>query len=117
VIPGSQRRHRLARPADGSTSPPGAIPVLVDAGTAVIVDRRLWHARGDNSSDRTRKALFYAYTHRWIRARDELGLDSADLAALDPVKRQLLGAGTSAIGHWIPTEEDVPLRALVEAGS
>jgi hypothetical protein len=33
------------------------------------------------------------------------------LAAFDPVRRQLLGRGTGAIGHWIPTEEDVPLRA------
>ena len=33
------------------------------------------------------------------------------LDRLDPVKRQLLGAGTSALGYWIPTDEDVPLRA------
>ena len=58
----------------------------------------------------TRKALFYAYTYRWIRPRDELRLDPELLEAATPTRRQLLGVGTSAIGHWIPSEEDVPLR-------
>ena len=75
-----------------------------------MFDRRLWHARGDNVSEVTRKALFYAYTYRWIRPRDELRLASELLEAATPTRRQLLGTGTSAIGHWIPTEEDVPLR-------
>jgi ectoine hydroxylase-related dioxygenase (phytanoyl-CoA dioxygenase family) len=103
VIPGSHRRDRLERP-DGETA------LLVRAGTALIFDRRLWHARGDNVLGPTRKALFYAYTHRWIRPRDELlGVDETLLAGLDPVRRQLLGAGSSHLGHWIPTDDDVPL--------
>jgi ectoine hydroxylase len=110
VIPGSHRHDKLARPPDGSLVPPGAEPVLLPAGSAVVFDRRLWHARGDNVSKMTRKALFYAYTYRWIRPRDELRLDPELLEAATPTRRQLLGAGTSAIGHWIPTEEDVPLR-------
>jgi hypothetical protein len=52
------------------------------------------------------------YTYRWVRPRDELGITTAQIAALDPVRRQLLGEGTSAIGYWLPTEEDVPLRAI-----
>jgi ectoine hydroxylase-related dioxygenase (phytanoyl-CoA dioxygenase family) len=110
VIPGSHRHDKLARPPDGSLVPPGAEPVLLPAGSAVVFDRRLWHARGDNVSKVTRKALFYAYTYRWIRPRDELRIDPELLEAATPTRRQLLGAGTSAIGHWIPTEDDVPLR-------
>jgi ectoine hydroxylase len=113
VIPGSHVHDVLHRPADGSVRPPGAEPLLVEAGTAVIFDRRLWHARGDNRSERTRKALFYAYTYRWVRERDELGLNEKQLAKLDPITRQLLGASTNAVGYWIPTEEDVPLRAAM----
>ena len=110
VLPQSHVRDRLERPRDGSTVPPGAVPLLVRAGTAVVFDRRLWHARGDNVSSRTRKALFYGYSHRWIRPRDELlGVDENLLATLDPVRRQLLGGGTSPIGYWIPTEADIPL--------
>jgi len=106
VVPGSHTRDALPRDRE----PEDAVPLLVRAGTAVVVDRRLWHARGDNRSEMTRRVLFYAYTHRWIRPRDEPGLDARRLAALDPVRRQLLGWGASAIGHWIPTEEDAPLR-------
>jgi ectoine hydroxylase len=113
VIPGSHVDDVLHRPADGSVRPAGSEPLLVAAGTAVIFDRRLWHARGDNRSEHTRKALFYAYTYRWVRERDEFGIDNAQLERLDPVTRQLLGGGTSAIGYWIPTEEDVPLRAAM----
>jgi len=116
IIPGSHRRDRLERPENGSIHPPGAAPLLVRAGTAVVFDRRLWHARGDNVSRRTRKALFYAYTHRWIRPRDELlGVDEALLARQDPARRQLLGAGTSALGYWIPTDEDIPLATRYPA--
>lgn len=109
-VRGSHRHDGLERPQSGSVRPPGAEPLLVSAGTAVVFDRRLWHARGDNLSRRTRKALFYAYTHRWIRPRDELlGVDDELLERQDPVRRQLLGAGTGPTGHWIPTDDDVPL--------
>jgi ectoine hydroxylase-related dioxygenase (phytanoyl-CoA dioxygenase family) len=109
VVPGSHRSDVLARDRE----PADALPLLVPAGTAVLLDRRVWHARGDNRSDITRMALFYGYTYRWIRPRDDLELDPARLAGLSPVRRQLLGAGTSAIGHWMPTDEDVPLRATL----
>jgi hypothetical protein len=33
---------------------------------------------------------------------------------LDPIRRQLLGDGTSADGHYSPKAEDVPLRAWLE---
>jgi ectoine hydroxylase-related dioxygenase (phytanoyl-CoA dioxygenase family) len=108
VVRGSHLRDTL--PTD--REPEQAEPLLVRAGSAVVFDRRLWHARGDNRSERTRKALFYGYTYRWIRPRDDLGLGDAQIAALDPVRRQLVGAGTGAIGYWIPTKEDVPLRAI-----
>ena len=111
VLPESHRRDRLERPADGSTVPPGARPILVRAGTAVIFDRRLWHARGDNTSSVTRKALFYAYTYRWIRLRDDLTLSQPQIDRLSPVQRQLVGEGDGAIGYWFPTVADVPLLA------
>jgi len=110
VVPGSHMRDVLTRDRE----PDDAVPLLVRAGTAVVLDRRLWHARGDNHSDTTRRVLFYAYTHRWIRPRDDLGIDEERVAGLEPVRRQLIGWGTSAIGHWIPTEEDVPLRDAIE---
>jgi ectoine hydroxylase-related dioxygenase (phytanoyl-CoA dioxygenase family) len=117
LIPASHRRDRLEAPGDEAMRPPGAEPLLVRAGSIVVFDRRLWHARGDNISRRTRKALFYGYTYRWIRPRDELlGVDEALLARQDPVRRQLLGAGTGPIGYWIPTGDDLPLARRYEVG-
>ena len=116
VIPGSHRSDTLARPQDAGIDPPGAVPVCGAPGTAVIFDRRLWHSRSDNRSRLTRKALFYAYTYRWIRPRDELRIPPAFDDAITPIRAQLLGGGTGPLGHWLPTDEDVPLRAW-SAGS
>jgi ectoine hydroxylase-related dioxygenase (phytanoyl-CoA dioxygenase family) len=106
VVPGSHRSDTLPRERE----PGDAVPVLVEAGSAVIFDRRLWHARGDNVSDRTRKALFYGYTHRWIRPRDELTIDPQRLARLTPLRRQLLGLADDTSDYWFPTET---LRSLM----
>jgi ectoine hydroxylase-related dioxygenase (phytanoyl-CoA dioxygenase family) len=100
VVPGSHGRDTLPRDRE----PPEAIPLLVEAGSAVIFDRRLWHARGDNLSGRTRKVLFYGYTHRWIRPRDELVLDADRLTALTPLRRQLLGFADDTSDYWFPTD-------------
>lgn len=110
VVPGSHLRDSLSRESE----PPDAVPLLVSAGTAVIFDRRLWHARGDNRSDRTRKALFYGYTHRWIRPRDDLGVEPGRVADLTPLRRQLVGFGNGrgSDSFWFPADDDVPLRAL-----
>jgi hypothetical protein len=56
--------------------------------------------------------LFLAYSYRWVRPRDEFRFPDGFLERLDPVRRQLLGAGTGALGHFVPSDEDVPVRAL-----
>jgi hypothetical protein len=66
--------------------------------------------RGLNRSGRTRKALFYAYTYRWLRARDDLHVRPELLALVTPARAQLLGAGARAIDFWMPDQADLPLR-------
>ena len=112
IIPGSHVFDTLEHPADGSLLPDGAVPLLVSAGAAVFFDRRLWHARGENRSSAVRQALFYAYSYRWIRSRDECDLPLWPAEPRDPVRRQLLGGASSTLGHWLPADEDVPLRLL-----
>lgn len=62
-------------------------------GDVVLFERRLWHARSDNYSSHTRKAIFFGYTFRWIAIRDENDrTQSSDWTSrLSPVQRQLLG--------------------------
>jgi ectoine hydroxylase len=112
VIPGSHRQNALRRPERpelGFAEPEGHEPLLAAPGTACVFDRRIWHARSPNLSSITRKAVFTAFTYRWIRSRHEHAADVH--RGLDDIRRQLLGAADGRLGHWIPDDADVPLRA------
>ena len=113
-IPGSHLRE-TEFPADESAEHPEATPVCAAPGDALLFDRRLWHAGGRNSSDITRKVVFFGYSYRWLRPRDDMTVGRY-LAYADPIRRQLLGASpTGGFGYTSPSDEDVPLKAwLVE---
>jgi ectoine hydroxylase len=107
VWPGSHLRNRIDGPPRRDMAwpdPPGAIEVCASPGDALLFDRRLWHARSDNYSLVTRKAMFFGYTLRWIAIRDELQAlhASPQFAQLSPIRRQLLGGaatGTDGQAH------------------
>ena len=109
VIPGSHLHDRPDVPEDG-TPPPGAQPLMVPAGGAMVFDRRLWHASSPNTSHITRKVVFYGYSYRWLKPRDDHTVEHL-FDQCDPIRRQLLGySATGNYGYTSPTEEDVPLR-------
>jgi ectoine hydroxylase len=110
VLPASHVRNAIPRPSNDNNEIPGAVPILARAGDAVMFDRRLWHMRSPNRSRLTRKALFYAYTYRWVRPRDELDVQADLLETITPVRGQLLGAGARAIDFWMPDQVELPLR-------
>ena len=109
VVPGSHLSDTQTRPEGGIGQPDGAIPVLAKPGTAVLFDRRLWHAGSPNWSDVTRKVLFYGYGYRWLRTKDDMTVSTL-WDQSDPIRRQLLGWGVNANGFYSPTDDDVPLR-------
>ena len=116
VVPGSHIKNWIDGPPRRDVEwpdPEGAIEVCADAGDVVVFDRRLWHARSDNSSDITRKAMFFGYTLRWIAIRDENdGIWSSNWAdQLNPVQRQLLGGLKDTDGDhmWGHYPESTPL--------
>ena len=112
AVPGSHVKE-IDRPQDGS-APEGAQPVLVPAGGAVLFDRRLVHASSSNSSDITRKVLFYGYSYRWLRPRDDQTVEQL-FDRCDPIRRQLLGySANGGYGYTSPTNEDAPLRGWLE---
>ncbi len=112
VLPGSHLTDEVEYPADGVSNPPDALEVRVPAGTAVIFDRRIWHAGGWNFSDITRKVLFVGYSLRWFHPRDEMSV-SHYIDRCDPIQRQLLGSKTGNLGLTTPKNEDVPLREWI----
>jgi ectoine hydroxylase len=109
LLPGSHLRDELDCPNDGSSSPPGAIPLRVPAGAALLLDRRLWHSRSPNFGPNTRKVIWVGYAYRWLRPKDEMTVGHL-LERADPIRRQLLGRG-AANSAYDPEEADVPLRA------
>ena len=56
-----------------------------------------------------RKALFYGYSYRWLRPRDDMTVAHL-MERCDPIRRQILGDGVNCNGHFTPTDDDVPLR-------
>src|SRR3984957_953079 len=115
VVPGSHLTNWISGPPRRDVEwpdPDGAIEVTANPGDAVLFDRRLWHARSDNYSTFTRKAMFVGYTYRWVAMRDENdGIWSADWAdQINPVQRQLLGGIRPRAGdpHSGPYPEDTP---------
>ena len=119
VVPGSQLHDRIEiPPADEMPegwSPESAVPICCKPGDAVLFDRRIWHAGTPNPSDFTRKVLFYGYGYRWLRPKDDMTITPEMLADNDPIRRQLLGDGVNANGHFTPTDADVPLRGWLQA--
>lgn len=113
ILPGSHKLVEKPFQKDADADPDGAIEVRVEPGTAVLFDRRLWHSRGHNYSETTRKVLFFGYSYRWLRGLDYNNMPEEVLAKCDPIRRQLLGDGVDIKGWWQPTEADVPLKGWI----
>ena len=113
VIPGSQKLNSLQMPDDDRSDPENATPVYAKPGTAVFFDRRLWHAVGRNTSDITRKVLFYGYSYRWLQPRDDMTVEHF-MDKSDPIRQQILGKSTGGMGYTSPGDKDVPLRAWIQ---
>lgn len=122
IVPGS---HRCAgRPAwNRQTNQPfGVYELLVDAGSAVLFDNRLWHATSPNFSSVARKNLYLEYAPRWMRPFDYYFQHESVYASASPVRKQLLGFPFTDIedgyvGFQEPSEADTPLKSwLAERG-
>jgi len=109
IVPGSHLEDEIECPADGISNPAGAESLCVKPGSAVLIDRRIWHSRSPNLSGETRKVIWYGYSYRWLRAKDEMTVTHL-YEKLDPIRRQILGDRLSANGVYDPLDGDVPLR-------
>lgn len=113
IIPGSHKLDTRPPQTDAEGDPGGAIDLLVKRGTAVLFDRRMWHSRGRNYSDATRKVLFMGYSYRWLRGLDYNLMPPDILDKCGAIRRQLLGDGVDIKGWWQPTDADVPLKTWI----
>lgn len=109
ILPGSHLQDEIDCPADGVSNPDGCEPLCVRPGTAVFIDRRIWHSRSPNLWSQTRKVVWLGYSYRWLRQKDPMTVAHL-YPQLDPIRRQILGDMPSANGTYDPTDADVPLR-------
>ncbi len=113
VVPGSHLHNDFPGP-DRNARVDGAVAVRAPPGTAVFFDRRLWHSGSANYWREARRVLFYGYSYRWLRPRDDMTVEHY-LDRCDPIRKQLLGVSYSGgHGYTSPKPEDVPLRAWLE---
>lgn len=113
VVPGSQKMNSFPG-EDRKSMPEGAIQACVPRGGAVVFDRRVWHSSSNNYWDEPRRTLFYGYSYRWLRPRDNMTV-AHYMDQCDPIRQQLLGASPSGgHGYTSPKPEDVPLKAWIE---
>ncbi len=87
---------------------PGAEPLLVRAGDALLFHNALWHSVSRNTSNVRRKSLFYVYAPLWMRLGDRMASSPELIARADPVRRQLLGALAEPTGGTHPGDESAP---------
>jgi ectoine hydroxylase len=116
IVPGSHLCDELDCPADGVSNPEGAEPLCIKPGSAVLIDRRIWHSRSPNLWDQTRKVVWCGYAYRWLRGKDAMTVSHL-YPTLDPIRRQILGDGLSANGVYDPADGDVPLRSWLREHS
>ena len=114
VIPGSHLKNKVDLPkGDRKAEIESGVPVLAPRGSAVFFDRRLWHSASANYWTEPRRVLFYGYSYRWLRPRDNITV-SHYWEELDPIRKQLFGASpTGGYGYTSPRDEDVPLRGWI----
>jgi ectoine hydroxylase len=101
VVPRSHLDTESRYPAEEQ---PAGVPILGPAGTVAVFDARLWHRRRDNVGSHVRRAMFMAYSYRWLTSRDTPFEDVPEWAGLTPIRRQLLGDTTVDPFYWAAGE-------------
>jgi ectoine hydroxylase-related dioxygenase (phytanoyl-CoA dioxygenase family) len=95
VVPGSHKRATVPDPRDFSAE----ISVDVPLGVCFVMDARLWHRSGENTSTQPRMGLFAHYVRPFLRQQSNwaLCLSAGDLAACngDGELAELLGLGAN----------------------
>lgn len=107
--PGSHllKEHLKIDPATGN--PEKYLEPRLQPGDAVLFENRTFHAAGSNLSGRTRKAVMFGYSYRWLRPMDYLTQPPELVEKVDEIGKQLLCATADPLGRFIPGGGAEPL--------
>jgi ectoine hydroxylase-related dioxygenase (phytanoyl-CoA dioxygenase family) len=113
IIRGS---HRLPAPPEHDDDAAGdVIEINAAPGTALVWRTSLLHQAAANYSDITRKCLYVAYQHRWLRPSDYVTAPGGLLASCNPIQRQLLG-GVADPANYVKDADVEPCSTYWAAG-
>jgi ectoine hydroxylase-related dioxygenase (phytanoyl-CoA dioxygenase family) len=99
-LPGTHRLPSdLPRPKIDPDSP-AAVKIVPKAGDAVLFNTHLLHMAHDNTSDRVRKSLIYAYSHFWVKHYANSVPSDLDRLATTPLRKQLFGVETPGVAYF-----------------
>jgi len=92
VVPGSHlSMHADANPYVRYASHPDEIQVTLPAGSAILIDQRVFHGNAPNTGDRAREMLAIAYRPAWAGPIGEVPQwPQASLQQLPPAVRKLM---------------------------
>ncbi len=99
-LPGSQRFTCFDEVPDDPKA--DMVPFIAKAGSVVLMDGRIWHTSGANTSvDRERAMLFAFYTRSFIRLQNNWwrSLSEETLATLSPQMKIWLGLDFGNMAH------------------
>jgi ectoine hydroxylase-related dioxygenase (phytanoyl-CoA dioxygenase family) len=114
LVPGSNRLTGALSVDPETGGARGAISMNVKAGDAFIFEQRTWHGIGHNWSGNPRKTIFMGYAYRWVKPMDYISMpDELVAKCTTPIQKQLLGVVGDPLSYYLPKDEDVPLKALL----
>lgn len=99
-LPGSHRFTCFADVPDDPSS--GMVAFEAAAGSVILMDGRLWHTSGANTThDRDRAMLFAFYARSFLRHQNNWGrsLSRETRRGLDPQVKEWLGLGSGNMGY------------------
>ena len=87
----------------------------IRAGSAFLFEQRTYHSIGHNWAGFPRKTVFFGYGYRWVKPMDYIAMPDELVAPLQSnPKNSLLAVVGDPLSYYLPQDEDVPLKALVE---
>ena len=92
----------------------GMISMNYKPGTAFFFEQRTYHGAGHNYSGKPRKTIFVGYAYRWVKPMDYIVMPEELLDRSNDVQKQLFGVVTEPLSFYLPPEQDVPLKKIVE---
>ena len=114
-VPGS---HRLGHGPDPQDKP-DTVDIIAPAGSLMVLDGRLWHQTGANTTaDETRAALFGYYVARWLRPQVNwnAALWPETVATLEPEFLHMLGYYTGNTELQLPLGQRAPVKVPAGLG-